>query len=123
MIYKKETSRPLSKYQKAINKAAQSLCVHQPSLLRNRQALIERARDKLFADVFQFVKGKSRSKKFSDSDEPPKKKRPKLNQEIRDKKVGELQQERIDFKEKRITENLNIQKCDEIKEEIMGLRS
>lgn len=114
VIYKKETSRPLSKYQLAMNKAAQTLCVQQPSLLCKRKILMECARDKLFADGFEFVKGKSRSKKLSDSEGEPKMKRPKLNQEIRDRRVNELKQdvsdlkERISFKEKRITEKLNI---------------
>lgn len=49
----KETSRLLSKYQLAMNDAAQALCVQQPSLLRKRQKLIEHARDKLFADGFE----------------------------------------------------------------------
>lgn len=60
LIYKKETSRPLSKYQVEMNKAAQALCIQQPSLIRNRKTLMDSARDKLIADGFQFVKGKSR---------------------------------------------------------------
>ena len=51
-----------------------------------------------------------------------------VSQEIRDKRIMDLQQdmsdlqERIRFKEKRIEERLNIKDCDEIKEEVMALR-
>lgn len=90
------------------------------------QALLEAARDRVIADGYQFVKGKSRSKKFSDPDE-----RPKLNQEIRDQRMKDLEQdmsdmkERLCFKEKRILERLNLKdykKCDELKEEVIVLR-
>lgn len=130
VIYKKETSRPLSKHQLAMNKAAQALCLEQPSLLRKRQTLMDLARDRVIADGFQFVKGKSRSKK-SESEEEPAPKRQKLSQEIRDRKMKELEQdiadlnERLGFKEKRITEKLNVRdykRCDELKEEVMDLR-
>ena len=129
VIYKKETSRPLSKYQVAMNKAAQSLCISQPGLLRKR--LMELAREKLLADGFRFVKGKSRSKKLASPAEGSKQKRTKLSQEIRDKRLNELQEdisdlkERLTFKEKRIEERLNLRdykKCDDLKEEVMELR-
>lgn len=115
IIYKKETSRPLSKYQKAINEAAQIQCIQQPSLLRKRQTLLELARDKLIADGFQFVKGKSHSKKLWDPEKEPQPKRQKLSQDIRDRRIGNLKQdiadlkERIRFKEKRISERLRLQ--------------
>ena len=52
VIYKKETSWPLSKYQVAMNKAAQSLCISQLGLLCKRQKLMKLAREKLLADGF-----------------------------------------------------------------------
>ena len=131
VIYKKETSQPLSKYQVAVNKAAQSLCVSQPSLLRKRQKLMELVREKLLADGFCFVKGKSRSKKLACPAEGSKQKRTKLSQEIRDKRLNELQEdisdlkERLTFMEKRVEERLNLRdykKCDDLKEEVMELR-
>ena len=44
--------------------------------------MIEAAREKVIADGFQFVKGKSRSKKLQndDEDQEPVPKRPKLSQ-------------------------------------------
>lgn len=71
IIYRKESARPLSKYQKKINDAAQQLCLQNPGLLKKRQLLIDTARAQIIADGFQSVKGKSRSKKDQQSDEEP----------------------------------------------------
>ena len=131
VIYKKDTSRPLSKHQLAMNEAAQALALDQPSLIRKRQMLLDLARDRVIASGFQFVKGKSRSKKSSGSEEEPAPKRRKLSQDIREKRMKDLEQdisdlkERIGFKEKRITEKLNVhdyKRCDELKEEVMEVR-
>ena len=107
---------------------AQHLCLQQPSLIRKRQMLLELARDKLISDGFQFAKGKSHSKKLSDTDEKSRPKRPKLSQEICDKRAKDLQQdisdlkERITYKEKRIEERLNIKDYKKCDEEVMSLR-
>ena len=131
VLYKKDTSRPLSKHQLAMNEAAQALALDQPSLIRKRQMLLDLARDRVIASGFQFVKGKSRSKKSSGSEEEPAPKRRKLSQDIREKRMKDLEQdisdlkERIGFKEKRITEKLNVhdyKRCDELKEEVMEVR-
>ena len=58
-IYKKETARSLSSYQKQINEVAQE--IKNPSMLRSRSALLEAARVKV-NESYQFKKGKSRSK-------------------------------------------------------------
>ena len=43
-IYRKETNRPLTSYQKKMNLAAQELCLQNPALLLNkRTVLIEEA--------------------------------------------------------------------------------
>lgn len=62
-IYKKTSSRPLSLYQKRMNEASQKICLKNPGLLRSHQKMMECAREKIMDEGFQFVKGKSRSKK------------------------------------------------------------
>ena len=63
IIYKKETTLPLTNYQKRMNQAAQELCLGNPGLLHKRKLLIDAACNKIIEQGFQFVKGKSRSKK------------------------------------------------------------
>ena len=132
-IYKKETTRPLSSYQKRINEAAQRLCVANPALLRKRKALMEEARNLIIEEGFQFVKGKSRSKKVVDlpSDDDPPVKRQKLSRDMREQRMKDIKEDckdltdRIKFKEKRITAYENsrdYRKCDEVKEEITALK-
>ena len=58
IIYRKETNRPLFEYQR-MNDAAQQFCLQNPGLIRKRQLLIDTARERIIADGFQFVKGKS----------------------------------------------------------------
>ena len=72
-IFKKETRRPLTNYQKRINEAAQELCVANPGLLQKRKLLLDEARTKILQEGFQFVKGKSRSKKDNDNGQPTQK--------------------------------------------------
>ena len=130
-IFKKQSSRPLTNYQKSINAAAVELCLQTPGLLHNRQVLLDTAREKIINEGFQFVKGKSRSKKgqHSQQNEP---KRPKqLNQELRDTRLQCIEEmikdydERITFKDKRIAACLNVSNfkaCDELKDEIIDLK-
>lgn len=137
VIYKKEKTRKLSNYHKAMNKAAQDLCIRNPALLRQRSVLIEKAREKIVAEGFQFVKGKSRSKKesieaseSSDSTERGTKRR-KLSKSIRSERLEALGEDlknmddRIKFKEKRIAGHENMKeykKCDDLLEEIAALK-
>ena len=84
------------------------------------------ARERIIADGFQFVKGKSRSKKNLKDDEPiPVAKRSKLSQSFRENRIHEIEEDirdlndRIKFKDGRISAALNMKeykKCDEIKE-------
>lgn len=101
-IFKKISSRPLSRYQQWINEASQKFAVKNPGLLRNRKELLAAARDQILEDGFQFAKGKSRSKKDAPPDTKPKPKRQKLNKELREsrlKKVSKIM--RIEFCSKR----------------------
>jgi polyhydroxyalkanoate synthesis regulator phasin len=127
-LFKKTTSRPLTNYQKCMNKAAVEICLENPGMLRKRQALIDTARIKIIDEGFIFVKGHSRSNK---SDEEPRPKRPKISQDVREKRMKDVEEdladlkERISFKEKRIAEYINIsdyKKCDELKEEVTILK-
>ena len=114
-----------------MNDASQQLCLQNPGLLKKRQLLIDTARAKIIADGFQFVKGKSRSKRDQQSDEEPTPKYPKISQAIREKRMLQIEEDlqdlndRIGFKEKRIAAAMNTKeykKCDEIKEEVTTLK-
>ena len=132
IIYKKETSRPLTQYQKRMNEAAQELCLKNPGYIMKRKKLMEDAREKIIADGFQFVKGKSRSKKCQDpSAVPPTPKRQKTSQTIRDQRLKDIEEDckdiddRIRYKERRIFAYENVKdykKCDEVKEEVTSLK-
>lgn len=129
IIYKKDSKRPLSNYQKRVNEAAVELCLHNPGLLHTRKILMETARAKIIEEGFQFVKGKSRSKRGVDqSDDTPSLKRRKCSQHLRDERVNIIQEDCRDladcirFKENRIKscENMrDYKKCDELKESLM----
>ena len=87
---------------------------------------------KSLSQGFQFVKGKSRLKKCaSSSDDTPAPKRRKSSQDIRDKRMKEIEEDcqdlsdRISFKEKIIVVCENVRdykKCDELKEEVTALK-
>ena len=132
VIYQKERSRELSNYHKKMNAASQDLCVVNPGLLKNRVLLIEKARKKIIADGFEFVKGKSRSKKSLETtttDPPPKRRR--FSKETRSRRLDDVKEDykdlndRIKFKEKRILAYENVKdykKCDELLEAISELK-
>ena len=130
-IYRKETNRPLSKYQRRMNDAAQQLYLQNPGLIRKRQLLIDTARERIISDGFEFVKGKSRSKKNLKDELVPVAKRSKLSQSFRENRIHEIEEDirdlndRIKFKDGRISAALNMKeykKCDEIKEEVTTLK-
>ena len=70
-IYKKETTRPLTNYQKRMNEAAQELCLANPGLLQRRKLLLDAAHDKIIEGGFQFAKGKSRSRNSVNREDNP----------------------------------------------------
>lgn len=127
-IYKKQSSRPLSNYQLRMNEAAIKLCLKNPGLLRKRQALVDAAREEIIEQGFQFVKGKSRSKKTLAATEEPMPKRQKLTQDVREKRLKDIEEdmadvkERISFKEKSYLAVSDYRRCDEIKEETIQLK-
>ena len=91
-IYKKEITRPLTNYQKRINEAAQELCLANPGLLQKGKLLLDAARAKIIEQGFQFVKGKSRSRKDADpNQDPPATKRRKYSQDMRDQRMKDLE--------------------------------
>ncbi|KAF9408654.1 hypothetical protein BGZ94_002235 [Podila epigama] len=62
LIYGKHSSRSLTKYEMAINRAAQSLALEDPSLLAHKGTLWNKAKAKLLGDEYDYKRGKSRSK-------------------------------------------------------------
>lgn len=119
-IFKKTSSRPLTRYQQRINEASQKLATKNPGLLRSRKQLLAAAREWILEDGFQFAKGKSRSK---NEGTPPAKRR-KLNIELRESRQKEVvdtikdYEDRILFKERRISACINIsdyKSCDDLK--------
>ncbi|KAG0196651.1 hypothetical protein BGX28_009896 [Mortierella sp. GBA30] len=62
LIYGKHSSRSLTKYEDAINRAAQSLALEEPSLLANKGLLWNKAKAKLLEEDYDYKRGKSRSK-------------------------------------------------------------
>ncbi|KAG0021537.1 hypothetical protein BGZ81_008886 [Podila clonocystis] len=82
MIYGKHSSRSLTKYEAAINKAAQSLALEDPRLLSNKGDLWTRAKAKLLKEEYDYKRGKSRSKlpEASQQQAPTKANRQKLIQ-------------------------------------------
>jgi hypothetical protein len=130
-IYKKEDRRPLSDYQIKINEAAANICIENPSMLHSRARLLHSARD-IVDSNYAFKKGKSRSKRYLDSDDSLQPKRKKLSQEFRDRRIKELEiqkkslNEKLDYKEKRRQVSENEKKyriCEEITEEIETLQN
>ena len=90
------TSKPLTSYQQAINKAALELSKQDHSLLLNRGKLFEESRKKVNEGGYEFVKGKSRAKGY---EEP--KKRVKTNKDDRAEYIKLLNQD-ISAKEEQI---------------------
>ena len=60
-IYKKPN---LTDYQQRVNTAAENICLKNPSMIRKRAELLERARKEVHDSGYTYRKGKSRSKRF-----------------------------------------------------------
>ena len=126
-IFKKETTRPLTNYQKHINEEAGMLALSDPSLLCRRGHLLAQARSKVVEKGYTFVKGKSRSKRLTSPDNAPRATRAKISADIRGKRILALEEdianidEQLLFKEKRRQQAEGIRNykvCDQITEEI-----
>lgn len=121
----------MSNYQKQVNKCAQDIAARDPSLLVKRGKLLEVAQSAVYNSGYCFKQGYSRSKRFLD-DTREAVKRPKINKEICERQIqnieGELTdlRQRISFKEKRVNdaENMkNYKVCDEITGEISEIKA
>ena len=137
MIYRKTANRTLTDFENRVNDAAVELALGEPRLLRkgNRGELLDKARKKVADDGYCFKKGKSRSKVYGSGDdtEPASApKRPKLNEQMREERIKELEEDLADvsshitFKEKRCTQAeiaRNYKVCDELTQEIMECKS
>jgi hypothetical protein len=62
LIYGKHSSRQLTKYEHAINCAAQTLALEDPTLLTNKGTLWNKAKAKLLEEDYDYKRGRSRSK-------------------------------------------------------------
>lgn len=129
----------LNNYQQRINEAAILLCLQTPSLLSKRGELLIQARQKVEDDGYNFVKGKSRSKRSTStcSDESSSStvslptKRIKIDEESRKRRINELMEDLRDIddqmalKEKRLKQaetSRNYKLCDEIMGETSELK-
>ena len=102
VIYKKSADL-CSPYEKAINDASLQLCLDNPLLLQERGKLLSMAREKVHAQGYQYRKKKSRSKLFGSKTETPQvAKKPRLTQELRDKRITEINEDLAEL-DKRLT--------------------
>lgn len=118
----------LSNYQNAINEASCELAIQDPSLLTRRGDLLNRARLAVQQKGYNYVKGKSRSKRFaSPPSETPLPRRSKISAEVRQKRISALEEDianleqQIHFKNKRLQQAENVKNyklCEEITEEV-----
>jgi len=92
---------------------------------------LEQAQHAVYKNGYCFKKGYSRSKRYSNSSSKEVAKRPKINKELREKRMGDLEeqikdfQQRISFKEKRVTAAANVHNyklCDEVSGEITDIK-
>ena len=104
------------------------LALKDPNLLLSKQKLLELARAEV-NQVYQFKKGKSRSKK--QCDQAPTPKRPKTSENLRAKHIADKQEDikdlsdQLQFKQKRRQQaelNRNYKLCDHLTEEMSGLK-
>ena len=125
LFIKKNTSRPLTRYQECINAASVEICLQNPAALVNRAALISSAREKIIKEGFVFAKEKSRSKL------PVKPRRQYLSEELRTSRLKYLDEviknheEKISFKEQQISSCLSVSNyagCEELKNSIIDIR-
>ena len=128
-IFRKDSSRPLTDYQKQVNFHAGKLAIANPALLCKRGELLELARTEVHESGYTYKKGKSRAKKIAStsSEKATKSSRSKISADMRHKKISSLEEqianlsEQISFKEKRRQQAeavRNYKMCEEITEEM-----
>ena len=133
-IYGKDPSKKLSLWHSKVNDAAYDLAVSDRKvLLLPRQKLIEAAQEKVRESGYVFMKGRSRSKKRTESsaDEATTSKRFKIDETLRRKRIAELEEDmkdfrdRLGYKEKQREEASNLRNykaCDRLTEEMTSLK-
>lgn len=70
-IYGKKTSRPLTSYEEAINRASTQLALENPLLISKKGDLFDLAKKKLLDEGYRYKRGSSRSKLREKSITPP----------------------------------------------------
>ena len=79
-----QSTRPLNKYEMAMNDASRQLCKADASLITNRQLLLEKARKVVHDEGYAYKKKKSRSGVFGEKAQP---KRSYLTNDIRQARI------------------------------------
>ena len=129
VIYGCDPGKKITQYQQEMNKAAIELALQDPSLRLSKQKLIAGARSKV-NQVYNFKKGKSRSKE-SQSSTGSTPKRPKTTETLRLKHIGEIEEDvrdlcdQLEFKRKRQEQaemSRNYKVCDQLTEEMSSLK-
>ena len=125
-IYGTKSDKEITPYQKRINEAATEIALQSPDLLSSRQKLLELVRIKVNESGYMYKKGKSRSKQFiSDESLSSTPKRLKVGEAMRVKRMAELGDDRVYFKEKRrehASASQNYKLCDQLTEEISAIK-
>ena len=100
-IYKKESLRKLTDYQKRINEVSQNICIKNPTMLRSRKKLLLAAQEEV-NKTYQFKKGRSCSKHQSVQSDPggSKPKWKKLNKDFRVERMKTIEEEIKHLKER-----------------------
>ena len=129
-IYGRDPGKTITHYQQEISKAALELALEDPNLLLSKQKLLENARAKV-NQVYNFKKGKSRSKESKSSGSGDTPKRPKTTEALRLKHIGEIEDDirdlgdQLEFKRKRRDQaelSRNYRECDQLTEEMGSLK-
>lgn len=114
-----------------MNEASATICSEKPSLLSSRKDLLEKAREKVHSDGYNFVKGKSRSKRLNTCATTTLKKNIRSTGEVRAKRMKELEEDHkdtislISFKENRRDQAeaaRNYKTCEDLTQEISHLK-
>ena len=93
-IYGRDPNKKITPYQEQVNAVALQLALENPDNLLTRQKLIELAREKV-NEVYNFKKGKSRSKKSESSATAPK--RIKTSEAVRTRHISRLEEDLKDL--------------------------
>ena len=133
-VYGKDPTKKLTSWHTKVNNAAYELALTDPNMLMlPKKELVDAAQKRVRDQGYIFFKGKSRSKHIRDPvlEESPVPKRPKINEEMRSKKIVELKEDvkdlkdRLSYKEKQrnqATQGVNYKLCDQLTEEMSDVK-